>query len=467
MTFTKRRLFSGFLSIVAAFGAFSLFQTLALCQDAPDRQKRTIRWESNLDEGFLAAKKSGRPVLVLFYVEKSAADSTMLDELVLDPDVVTLSRKFLCLAAAKEEHEDVVRRLPDGITKTVCSRFPTMPCGDHQFTWLKAVRSFFLGDEPTTTQILFVKPTGDIMSSREGKITPRDLSRAMKKILDKMKPERDDDVFSVLDDEEELFVRDLSHLKGATPSRRRFILEKLVRSQAERAYVKLWGYFDQFAGKSVRLQIIREMGFPGNQRAVPGLLEMAKQKDPGLRLHAAVSLEEIALAETLKGVQAWLAKEKEIKVQATLLRTLAACDPGNPQVLKRLRKESGSGKPLVRCNATVALGIVGRSDPEAARELLHKLASDRDRNVAACACWALGEMRSRDSLDLLRKKMEEARKYRMIILLEDAIHRAMGLDTFAYPKHLEKYAGDEVVRGEKWPPERPDWGVDVMDGSKK
>jgi hypothetical protein len=58
------------------------------------------------------------------------------------------------------------------------------------------------------------------------------------------------------------------------------------------------------------------------------------------------------------------------------------------------------------------------------------------------------------------KKLETAKTYRMIILLEDVIHRVMGHDPFGYSKHLEKYAGDEIIRGEKWPPERRDWGLD-------
>jgi len=467
MTFTKRLFMNGFLSLAAALGVLFLASPGALCQDDQAHRKRTIFWESNIDEAFLQAKKTGKPVMLLFCVEKSAADSKMHDELFEEPAGGPLSRRFLCRGAAAPEHDDVVRRLPDGISKTVCSRFPTMTCADHQLTWAKGVRSFFLGDEPAVTQVIFVDPEGNKMTERGGKITPKHLTRDMKKILDKMKPVRDDDVFSALDPEEELFTRDLSHLKGSTPSRRRFILEKLVRSEAERAYEKLWGYYEQFAGKSVKLQIIREMGFPGNARAIPGLLDLAKSRDPDVRRHAAVSLEEIALAEALKGVQTWYGREKALDVQGTLLRSMAACDPGNPQVLKRLKKEVGSGKPLLRCNAAVALGLVGQLEPDKARELLHKLVTDRDRNVAACACWALGWMRSRDSLDILRKRMEEARTYRMIILLEDAIHRAMGLDTFAYPKHLEKYAGDRIVRDEDWPPERPNWGLKINDNGKK
>ena len=103
---------------------------------------------------------------------------------------------------------------------------------------------------------------------------------------------------------------------------------------------------------------------------------------------------------------------------------------------------------------------IGGVAPEKVRGTLEGLLDDRDGDVAACACWALGWMRSRDSLELLMEKLETAKTYRMIILLEDVIHRVMGHDPFGYTKHLEKYAGDEIIRGEKWPPERRDWGLD-------
>ena len=431
---------------------------LLLCP-APEDEGALIQWRDGFDEAFLDAKKSGRPVFIVFHADEKAACRKLYENTYCHSEVVALSKLFICLAASLDEHDDIVVTSGDGLFRNVCARFPNATCSGHQAVWARARTVFLKGDAVQAPGHLFIHPRGHILESRDSIRSPAELKRMMKKVLSRVEPLGEEGVFSAVDDDQKRFVRELARLNSVDPSQRRFILEKLVRWKGEWVYPRLEKYFSEAAARPVAVHLLREIGFRGNERGCSFLLGFAKHKDRTLRLHAAVSLEEIALPETIYGIRSWLKRERDSGVYSALLRALAASGPGDSDVAARLEREVKSKDPLKKRNAAVALGIVGCAAPGKARPVLEDLAAAKDPSLAACACWALGWMRSKESLPLLKKKMEEAGTYRMIILLEDAIHRVGGRDTHAYHQHLEKYAGDEIIRNAKWPPKRSRWGL--------
>jgi len=419
--------------------------------------REAIHFEGNFDAAMLEAAKNNTPVFIVFYSKEDPRCADLVGTVLRDPEVVALSRRFICLAACPDEHDDRVVRDAEGVYRTVCSVFLYVTCAEHQRVWNRA-RGVFFGDRSVAVPLhLFVNPDGTMMDKVGFVKSAADLVRAMNRNLEKMKPEREDGVFHALDENERKFVGELRRIRGSDPSLRRFILEKLLRWKGAWVYPKLQKWAETEANRAQVIQLIREMGFKGNGRGEDYLLAWGKNKDPEIRLHAAVSLETIALSDRTSEIRDWFHREKNLTVKANLLRTLAACDTASPEIQKIVEKSAKGGNPILRRNAAVALGTIGRRFPDRVRPLLEKLAGDRDMNVSACACWSLGWMRSLESLELLTHKMNEAGTYRMIILLEDAIRRVKGQDTFGYTKHLEKYAGDTIVRGEKWPPKRRDW----------
>lgn len=432
-----------------------------LAQDVIGDPEKRILWEKNLDAAFIAAKKSHTPLLVVFHADRSTDCAMLAEDYYLDPEVVKLSRSFLCVPASEDEHEDQVMKTSDGRYNTVCAWFLHVACEDHQRVWSKARRSFLKNRPVEIPYHIFAHPDGNILDSMGMPKSPEEMAKIMRKVLDQMEPERGDEVFHAFDEDERKFVAELQRLKGADPALRRFIFEKLVRWEGKWVYPKLRRYMNEVAKRDQAIHLIREMGFKNNERGVDFLLDLSKHRDAEFRLHAAVSLEEIGLVRCAKPVRAWIGREKDLTVRANLLRTLAACAPGEAGTLSLIERELKPGaKPVVRRNAAVALGTIGVVSPDAVRQSLELLVSDRDDDTAACACWALGWMKSRESIELIRAKMEKADTYRMIILLEDVIHRVMGQDPFGYTMHLEKYAGDSIIRGTKWPPAKRDWGLD-------
>lgn len=449
-----------FLLVAATLGATLSMARPAGAQDVVTDPENRIHWEKNLDAAFITAKKTHMPLFIAFHKDQSADCILLAEDYYTDPEVVKLSRSFLCLAASEEEHEDRVMKTADGRYSTVCAWFLHVECEDHQRVFAKACRSF-LNNRPVEFPFhLFAHPDGNILDNMGMPETPADLAKVMGKVLEQMEPERGDEVFHAFDEDERKFVAELQRLKGSDPSLRRLILEKLVRWEGSWVYTKLGRFMDEKAPRDHAIHLIREMGFKGNLRAIDFLLELSKHHDAEYRLHASVSLETIGLEQCAKAVRDWIGREKDLAVRANLLRTLAACAPADPRALALIEKELKSGnKPLARRHAAIALGMIGTVSADAARQKLELLLDDKDDHTAACACWALGWMKSKESLDLIRKELEEADSYRMIILIEDVIHRLMGQDPFGYTMHLEKYAGDTIIRGEKWPPAKRDWGL--------
>jgi len=446
-------------SFLVVLAALAGTETVSAQDTVTDLENR-IHWEKNIDAAFITAKKTHMPLFVAFHKDQSADCVLLAEDYYTDPEVVKLSRSFLCLAASEDEHEDRVMKTADGRYSTVCAWFLHVECEDHQRVFAKARRSF-LNNRPVEFPFhILAHPDGNILDSVRMPKSPQDLVKVMQKVLDQMEPERDDEVFHAYDEEERKFVADLRRLKGSDPSLRRFVLEKLVRWEGSWVYTKLRRFMDEKAPREHAIHLIREMGFKDNHRAVELLLDLSKHRDAEFRLHAAVSLETIGLEQCAKPVRAWIGREKDLAVRANLLRTLAACAPADSRTLTLIEKELKSGnKPIARRHAAIALGMIGTVSPGVARQKLELLLDDKDDHTAACACWALGWMKSKESLELIKREMEDADTYRMIILIEDVIHRVMGQDPFGYTMHLEKYAGDTIIRGEKWPPAKRDWGL--------
>jgi|GEM_PF-3596598 len=420
-----------------------------------------IHWEENLDVVFLEAKKNNTPVFIAFHASDDARCRDLIEKIYTDPEVIALSRRFFCLAACQEEHDDEVMECADGLYRNVCSYFGYVTCDQHQRIWVKAVRTFLMGDRPSSLPFhIFVHPNGTKMIESGNFGNPADLVKTMKRAIEKIDPVREEDVFQAFDEDQRRFIKYLGRLKGSEASLRTFILEKLVNWEGEWVYPKLSLYIESVARQDESVHILRAVGFAGNRRGGPMLLDFSKHRDVELRRHAVVSLEEIGLADNVVGLWAWLEKERNIKIQANVLRALAASAPIDKKVISRLRKEARSNKPLLRCGAVVGLGLAGVTAPDEVRSLLEDLLDDKDGDVAACACWALGWMRSKESIALLEGKMAKAKTFREIILLEDVIHRTKGYDPFGYTEHLKKYAGDAIARGGEWPPEVRRWGLE-------
>jgi TolA-binding protein len=72
-------------------------------------QGETVTWESNLDAAVEKAKESGKVIMVYFYIQGSDMCNAFEQYCINQPDVVELSKNFLCLKVEKNKEADVAK----------------------------------------------------------------------------------------------------------------------------------------------------------------------------------------------------------------------------------------------------------------------------------------------------------------------------------------------------------------------
>ena len=125
--------------------------------------------------------------------------------------------------------------------------------------------------------------------------------------------------------------------------------------------------------------------------AVPALVRLLGDADPGLRAEAAWALDQLASEAAVAGLAAQLAREPDPEVRSAIVQALAAF-PAEPRALESLLVALRDSHPGVRNRA--ALGLAGSDDPNAAAALVAAL-RDPVHQVRLQAAWALDEIEAR------------------------------------------------------------------------
>jgi hypothetical protein len=164
---------------------------------------------------------------------------------------------------------------------------------------------------------------------------------------------------------------------------------------------------DQRKEHAIQLAILRALGRPGLEPAVPGLVAFLEAKDVEARSNAAVSLEYVGSASAIEGLTKRVSREKEDAVHSNLCRALGRCGARVDAVRKTLLKEYASAK-----NDRVAIGpIIGlaysEKDEDTARALEKALKKEGNRVKRGTLVWALVEVGDPGSLPLLREILAE------------------------------------------------------------
>ena len=125
--------------------------------------------------------------------------------------------------------------------------------------------------------------------------------------------------------------------------------------------------------------------------AVPALVQLLGDPDPGLRAEAAWALAELASDAAAAGLAGRLARESDPEVRSAIVHALAVF-PADPQAVESLLVALRDPEPGVRNLA--ALGLAGSDHPEAAAALVGAL-RDPVHQVRLQAAWALDEIEAR------------------------------------------------------------------------
>lgn len=117
------------------------------------------------------------------------------------------------------------------------------------------------------------------------------------------------------------------------------------------------------------VDVARQLGRPGLERAVAPLAGMLDAKDAELRATAAVSLEHVGSAAAVAPLLARLDREKDDAVLAHVLRAVGRCGARDERVRAALDRRAASGKTEALCCAAVIGLAHAKGDAATARIL--------------------------------------------------------------------------------------------------
>ncbi|HTF87223.1 MAG TPA: HEAT repeat domain-containing protein [Planctomycetota bacterium] len=134
--------------------------------------------------------------------------------------------------------------------------------------------------------------------------------------------------------------------------------------------------------------------------------ESLGNSDREVRAEAAVALEQLAVPESLRALNAALQKEDDVSIKKDILRAIGSAGANDAKTRAALIKRAKSDKEdVLRWNSTVALGFA-TIDPEVVAFLQACLAGKDPRARTAAAC-ALGLSRDKQFIPFLKAQAAE------------------------------------------------------------
>ncbi|HET6204516.1 MAG TPA: HEAT repeat domain-containing protein [Planctomycetota bacterium] len=410
-----------------------------------------IAWRGDLPGALEKAKAEKIPIFIAFNMDGEQANDWTVEVAYREPKVVGRSRKFLCFAASKYEHETA--REGD---REVCARFGSVTCAEHRQVE-KDARRLFLGGRTLVNapQHLFVAPDGTPLFRREWLISAEALADLMTRALKEAEIDPGAGAASAPAgefDREKWTER--VHAKGV--EKQREALERMVALDHPDAEGLLEAEFER-ADRDGRIEILRAMGEPGYERAVPFLLRVAGGREPLLRRHAIVSLEIVGSDKAAEALLQAAKKEGDRAVLKELLRAVAKLAPARKEVADLVLRRTSDSDDRLRANALVAAADL--ADVSRAREAARKALADKSADVRGCAIYALGLVGEKEDVARLKKLEEKETDFRVKVLLLGArtlLETEGGKDPEkGYHLALLFFAGDEIPHDGTWP--APSW----------
>ncbi len=410
-----------------------------------------IAWRGDLDGALEKAKAERLPLMIAFNMDGEIANDLMVGEVYRDPKVVGRSRKFLCLAASKDDHDSA----KEG-DRAVCSRFGSLTCEEHKQVERDA-RRLFLGGRTMVNapQHVFVAPSGQLLSRREWQISAEGLAGLMARVLKEAEIDPGASATSLPSGE---FNREkwLESAREKGVERQRDRLETLVSLDHPDAQTLMEEEFERNPGPG-RVEVLRAMGEPGYERGLPFLQKVAAGRDGVLRRHAIVSLELVGSEKAVDPLVEAAKRESDKGVLKELLRAIAKLAPSRKDVADLVHKRASDADARLRANVLVA--ATDLDDTAKARELARKALADKSPDVRACAVYALGLVGEKADLPRLAKLEEKESDFKVKVLLLGAktlIETEGGKSPpQGYAIALLFFAGDDIPHDGTWPP--PAW----------
>lgn len=193
----------------------------------------------------------------------------------------------------------------------------------------------------------------------------------------------------------------------------------------------------------LRVAIVRALGRPGLDAAVPTLLGLIEDKDDDVRSNVYVSLEYVGSPTAVDALTKRLGKEKDDARYDNVCRALGRCGVRQDAVRKTLVHEMNGAKS----DRAIAGPVIGltyfEKDAEVARAIEKAAGKEGERVKKSFLLWALTEIRDPKSAEFVKKEILPKETVALAIAYDNAIYTVLaGLD--------DGSAGLVVTQGMGW-----------------
>lgn len=359
-------------------------------------------WEPALEGALARAEAEDRVIFLAVNIDDEPGNDRMLEaygeELILEAAAGTVN-----LIASAFDH---------GSGDGACGHLGSVTCAEHQAIE-KAVRSKYLEVDARgnaiSPQHVFLRPDGEILLAVAWEVTAAELAWCFANAAHRLKPEGEFQAPAGTRAPRRLSV-------GGQPAAAKVALQPLSDAELKQTIAEMkkdWagalrsdGFYrllvtdHKDAIKFVRREIdngilgmipdlqvstlerMAEWSPPSFWEASAPLL---KAKEPQVRSAAALALEQLASAKSVKALKSAATREKEVLVKKNMLRALGTAGADDRSARSTLIKAAGGKDAILRRNALLALGShLHESADEVLAENLAS-ADPGDRQAAALA----------------------------------------------------------------------------------
>ena len=358
---------------------------LAGAQDAPEAGG--IQWVGDWDQAVAQAKAESRPIMIHFNMDDEPACAGIARQHLRDPEVIKLSRKFVCVVCSIGEHsEESIFPGDEG----KCRRFGCVTCAQHKKTDF-AVRSEVMESNTVTApQFVFTTPDLEILVRRPWDLPKGELLELMNRALRYFDPS--------LSSEEQRAQRmkvmaELFDLAASdNQAKRRQALDSLAKRDDPEVIKFLLAQTNDSIDLTKRIEAVKAIGEAQNANAQPRLLEMIGDRSARLRKHVLIALLKLRMAESGPKLVKAYGTERNKDNQALIVRAALASAPLDKGVRKLLAKALKARADLVRRHTVAATRELESLTAKEYERVLKMGRSDSKEEVRGVALWTATEI---------------------------------------------------------------------------
>lgn len=379
--------------------ALALVAAIA-CAQAPTLPPG-IAWHPRWEDALAQAKAENKPLMVAFVLEGEPANEQIMREHFKAREIIELSRKFVCVAAAPRLTEKKKGIRFDGTEGDVSAKLGSASPAEIAKTEFLARTRLLEASKVSCPQFVFVAPDGKTLLLRHVWMLPKaELKKKMELALAFHAP---DSAGAAVKKHRDQVASLLEQAKDKDKTIRRTALTALAKLDDPRIATFLVKRTQRTVPSEQRTEAIFTMGVRANAKVLTRLHELLKAKDLKTRIHAAIAIGKVGMADSISHIEAALKNEKQDRVRSHLLRALiATCDDASI-IEKALTKVMRRRAEL---DLVVALYLVKDLDATPAfKKAIKRLLTNNNKNVRTAAFVATGNLQLKEHVKTLKRRV--------------------------------------------------------------